>query len=95
MRAVKYSKIPDSRRKVMILTSDMEEAGKTVVLFNGKPMKQWMAAEDGEQGWVEILDIGAMAPLELNEGVPGEDDLPDFQSLQTKIKRGKVEFVKI
>jgi hypothetical protein len=47
----------------MLLHVESKEAQKTVVFLNGKPINHFIQAQDGEEGWVEVIDVEAMAPL--------------------------------
>jgi hypothetical protein len=82
----------------MILHVESEEAQKTVVFLNGKPVNHFIQAEDGENGWIEVIDAEAMAPLFGNEGDPfaevdsTEENAEDWAPLKTKKIKGKVEF---
>ena len=62
-----------------------------VVLLNGKIIKTALMADDDE-GWVEILDITAMAPLNTQASAEVGEDYPEVQEeLKRKKLYGKVE----
>ena len=85
-------------RMTMYLTADSKEATNIIVFLNGKPIVSYIAAEEGKEGWVEIVDIASMAPLDLEEdNVAGdEEDLEvEFSELKTKKLYGEVEFKKL
>lgn len=77
-----------------ILTSDHPDAESTIILLNGKPMKHWISAQEGDPGWVEIMDIQRLAPL-IEDSGDTEDTEPEYQELATKTIYGKVEFINI
>jgi len=66
----------------------IEEA---VVLLNGKIVKTALVA-DSDEGWVEIPDISAMAPLNLQTSSEvGDNSLEVQEELKRKRLHGKVE----
>lgn len=82
----------------MLLTYDHPDIETTIVLLDGKACKAFISAND-EEGWVELPDIKAMAPLDLtNVGVPAVDEeiaLAEWNEIPVVRKQGKVEFVKL
>ena len=85
----------------MRLSIESEEAQKIVVFLNDKPVNHFICAEDGVNGWIEVVDPEAMAPLYENQGNPwaelqnessqeGEEEA--WVPLKTKKITGKVEF---
>lgn len=77
-----------------IITIDSEEANKVIVFLNGQPLRYWIAAKEGEKGWVEVLDTSKIRSLikkedELEE--PAEDP-EELQEFPTRMIEGRVEF---
>lgn len=84
-----------NKENIMILTMDNPQADRTIVLLNGKPVKSWISAKDGEDGWIEIVDITALAPLDKNPGEPGnagDHEVDVAVEMPTKKINGHVEF---
>ena len=65
----------------------------TLVFLDGKWCRGAVAADDVE-GWVEIVDLASLAPLEKNEATvmcnPGDEAVTEWDCYQTKRKYGKV-----
>lgn len=79
----------------MLLTHDNPLADNTLVYLDGKMMKSYVAAND-EEGWIDIVDIASMAPLDLTSQDLQSEELPTpFETLKTKRKFGKVEFKRL
>lgn len=82
----------------MLLTKDSLEASKIAVFLDGKWVRAPLAAND-EEGWVEIPDIAAMAPIDLNNSnnatKPGDEEVSPWERIKTIKKYGKVEFKKL
>ena len=84
----------------MILHIESPEANNVVVFLNDKPVKHYICAKDGAEGWVEILDLAAMAPIDENPGsnetawaeVDSTEDESEWAPLKTRKITGKVEF---
>ena len=83
----------------MTLHIESEEAQKTVVFLNGKPVHHFIQAENGEKGWIEVVDAAAMAPLFANESDPFAEadstDEDEWTPLKTKRIEGNVEFKRL
>lgn len=77
----------------MRITADHPKFNQTVILLNNKWCRGALAADDDE-GWVEVVDISAMAPLDLEEDASSalDDDEVAFTELKTKKVYGTVEF---
>ena len=75
--------------KIDINTPNCEEY---VVYLNNRIILTAVAAND-EEGWVDILDPLAMAPLDTtnSEITAGDEDLNPWTQIPTKRKFGKVE----
>jgi hypothetical protein len=80
----------------MRLHVESREAQQTVVFLNGKAVNHFICAEDGDNGWIEVVDAAAMAPLFENQGNPfaevKDDEEEAWAPLKTKKVFGKVEF---
>ena len=62
-----------------------------VVLLNGKIVRTALVA-DSDEGWVEIPDIAAMAPLNTQKSSEvGDDVVETHEELKKKRLHGKVE----
>ena len=77
---------------------DMPESENYLVFFNNKKIVYYISADD-EEGWIEIVDINKMSPLEnktpeqwQNEGVNMENEIEGWETIPTIRKYGKVEF---
>ena len=67
-----------------------------IVVLNGKWCRGALNANE-QEGWVEVLDIASMAPLDANEGQPGNNSDEKVAIVSTKTKKiyGNVEIKKI
>lgn len=91
----------------MILHSESPEARNVAVFLDGKPIRYFIKARDGADGWVEILDPTEMAPLFIDEGegdepppsgaedIDLENDDEKWVPLATKTLKGHVEFKRL
>ena len=81
----------------MLITIDSPDFESVVVFLDGKPLKNFQAAEDGDNGWVEVIDPASMAPLDLSEegaAAPVDEKL-EFVEIKTIRKYGQVEIRQI
>ena len=92
----------------MFITTDSPAATRTLVYLNNKLIRYWISAEDGPNGFVEIVDPAAMAPVSLDpvsikveeldssnvniDNPVAEVDESEFVELKTKKLNGQVEF---
>ena len=81
----------------MILHVESPEAANIVVFLNDKPVKHFISALDGAEGWIEVIDPMAMAPLDSIKGDPWAEvdstaDETDWTPVKTKKVYGIVEF---
>lgn len=76
----------------MYLSQDHPDFERAIVFLNGKLCS--VVAANEEEGWVDIIDIQSMAPLDLTEqgaAKPGqEEDLNEWEELPLKRVHGKV-----
>lgn len=71
------------------------DSNKYVVYFNGKPLRHFIEA-DTDQGWVDIVDIQAMAPLFGDDNPFAEEKEPqEYEAIQCKRLHGEVEIRKL
>ena len=81
----------------MKITQEHPDFTATLVYLDGRLLKTCISADDSE-GWVEVLDIAAMSPLDENvvETTESEKEvISPWERLPTKRRWGKVEFKKI
>lgn len=79
----------------MHLTIKELETGKHLVLLNGRRIVDPIEANE-EEGWVDIIDIAALAPVSLEEddaATVEDDDLSTtpWEQIPFKRLRGRVE----
>jgi len=84
----------------MRITSDSPEADRTIVYLNGRLVRSYISAEDGDNGWVEVIDKGSIPPIDIskeNEWSIEQDISEELEmiELKTKILKGKVEFKRL
>lgn len=84
----------------MVISIDQPEAAKVVVFLNGRPLKVWLQARDGSDGWVDVPDLSAMAEIDLTPTDPKQcfeeaeagTPVSEYESFPTKRLHGSVEF---
>lgn len=76
------------------VTQDALETGKYIVYLNDRVCRAVLSANE-EEGWVEVLDIASMAPLNMTESVNLSTEPEPFTALKTKKVHGKVEIKKL
>lgn len=90
----------------MILHVESKDAQNVVVFLNGKPVNHFVRAEDGENGWIEIVDPAAMAPPCLKEepdknpyaetdSIEELEEVEPWTELKLKKIKGRVEFKRL
>lgn len=71
----------------------MEDQEITIVYLNDKLIRTLVAFNE-EEGWVEIPDISAMAPLDLDSSI--DDTMPEeWKCIPVKRLYGNVRVVKV
>lgn len=74
------------------------DAETHVVIFNGKPLKHYIVADDVE-GYIEIIDVPTMAPIDLetydDEIDLDEETVPTFTPMASKRIYGEVQIRKL
>jgi len=81
----------------MRITSSDLDFSVTLVFLDGKWVRGALAADD-EEGWVEVPDLAAMAPLEENmnnERKTGEIGVSEWEEIKVMRKTGLVTFKRI
>ena len=82
----------------MRLTADHPDAETTLVFLNDKVCKAYIAADD-EEGWVEVPDLAALAPIDMSEegaSQPGEEvEVVEWEAVLVKRIVGEVRFQKL
>lgn len=82
----------------MRLTADHPDLETTLVFLNDKLCKMFVAADDSE-GWVDIPDLAAMAPLDMSEFGAAkpeqEDQVEQWEEVPVKRIFGEVRFQKL
>lgn len=79
----------------MRLIASDEVVKKWVVIFNGKPLLNFVEADDVE-GWVEILDLKSVAELNDETSPILEGDEPEeLEYIPTIRKYGEVDFLEL
>ena len=53
----------------MNLHVDSEEARSIIVFLNNKVVTHFICAEEGSNGWIEVVDADAMSPLYSPEAI--------------------------
>jgi hypothetical protein len=74
----------------MLITPEHPDLEKIVVFLNGRPLRSFNAAND-EEGWVEVVDIKKMAPIDLYNNSIDSDSPEPWEELPIKRVHGKVE----
>jgi hypothetical protein len=86
------SGIKTRKEIIMRLSPDHPDFETTLVFFNDKLCKVFIAADD-EEGWIELPDIKAMSPLKTTEdSLEEESELQEWEEIPIIRKTGKVEF---
>jgi hypothetical protein len=81
----------------MLISIDHPEANRVVVFLNGRPLKTWLQARDGNDGWVDVPDPSAMAPLGVVNTDPWNEmeqgsNVDHYESFAVKRLYGQIEF---
>ena len=71
-----------------------DNLNKYQVLLNGRESRMPIMAANEEEGWIEIVDISVLAPIDFKaKTTPENDSEPDAQDSTSATKKifGKVE----
>jgi hypothetical protein len=82
-----------NRRDIVRITPTSPEFQKALILLDGRLVKTAMAADDVE-GWVDVPDITAMAPVDLANPLgwdPDSDKVTEWEEVKLKRRYGKIE----